>query len=468
MLRFSFLLLFVAMHTSSVFATSAYDALNAPAPALPNERVENVQVDGAQLQVTIAVPDGQGPFPLAVINHGGYGEKPPKTMPRYHISYLASYFMSRGYAVALPMMRGYAGSSGELRVRGCDLLGVANEAADDIGKVIAHMRQQPYVDGARVVVAGESAGGWYSLALAARNLPAVKGVVSFYGGVRVKACSADDAVLIKSSAALGTTARVPSLWLYGDNDSLFAPATWQAMFARYTEAGAPAERANFGAFMADSHKLLGTWEGLPVWTPKLDAFLGKIGMPSTSTHPEYMPVQRPPASGYATVDDISAVPYLGDEGMRRLYRTFLSKPYPRAFAIGQKAGAVAHGGFDPLTQALRDCSARSPDCRLYAYDDRVVWTRRGPPATHFAALTDAGAVPGLDAAGRKGYGMFLGLPLPRAFVIAPDGAWSMSALGADPLASAMAQCSRRHRGCAVYAVDADVVWTRAQAALKSP
>ncbi len=465
-----FFVFLMAFHLSDSHATSAYDALRAPVPALPGERVVQVPVgergDTAQLQVTIAMPEGAGPFPLAVINHGGYGKKTKATMPRFHLTYLANYFMSRGYAVALPMMRGYAGSTGELRAHGCDLAGLANKAADDIGKVIAYMRQQPDVDGSRVVVAGESAGGWYSLAFGARNAPEVKGVVNFYGGVRVDVCASDDAALIRDSAALGARAHVPSLWLYGENDSFFPAGTWREMFARYTSAGANAELANYGAFMTDSHKLLGSWEGLRVWTPKLDAFLKKIGMPFASIYPENMPMATPPSSGYAAVDDIAAVPYLGSEGMRALYRKFLSKPIPRAFAIGPNGGAAAHGGFDPLTQALRDCSALTADCRLYAYDDQVVWTRSGPPATGFAALADASAVPFIDAAGRKGYDAFLKLPRPRAFVIAPDGAWSIAALGPDPIASAIAHCSRKHRGCALYAVDGDVVWT-AQPPVKS-
>ena len=78
--------------------------------------------------------------------------------------------------------------------------------------------------------------------------------------------------------------------------------------------------------------MLSSYEGLRIWTPKVDAFLAKIGLPSKPIYPQYMPIAVPPASNYAPLSDVDAVPYLNDQG-RELYRKFLLEPLPRAFAL---------------------------------------------------------------------------------------------------------------------------------------
>ncbi len=89
------------------------------------------------------------------------------------------------------------------------------------------------------------------------------------------------------------------------------------MYEHFTAAGAPAELDAYGRFMSDSHKLLGSWEGLRIWTPRLEAFLARIGMLSAALHPEYMPMRLPEASGYT--------------------------------AVCEKSVSSTHDGFDPLT-----------------------------------------------------------------------------------------------------------------------
>ena len=82
-----------------------------------------------------------------------------------------------------------------------------------------------------------------------------------------------------------------------------------------------------------------------------------------------------------------------------------------------------------------------------------------PPATDFAALSDVDKVPFLKPSGRDGYKVFLAKQLPRAFAIAPSGAWAWSEMGDDPLARALANCQRHAKtDCKLYAVDDQVVW----------
>ena len=86
----------------------------------------------------------------------------------------------------------------------------------------------------------------------------------------------------------------------------------------------------------------------------------------------------------------------------------------------------------------------------------------------YAPLADAEAIPFINPAGRKAYQEFLAKPKPRAFAIAPNGAWGWSApvegtymatRYLDSISRAMERCAKRGEGtCKLYAVDDRVVW----------
>lgn len=88
-------------------------------------------------------------------------------------------------------------------------------------------------------------------------------------------------------------------------------------------------------------------------------------------------------------------------------------------------------------------------------------------ASGYAAIDDLDAVPYLSANGRLGYGRFLERPTPRAFALAPNGAWgyadgfkpSDATLPTDPIERALRVCAKRSTECRLYAVNRAVVWT---------
>ncbi|MFM1987970.1 MAG: hypothetical protein RJA99_927 [Pseudomonadota bacterium] len=96
-------------------------------------------------------------------------------------------------------------------------------------------------------------------------------------------------------------------------------------------------------------------------------------------------------------------------------------------------------------------------------------TRVAMPASGFAALDDANALPGISDACRARYTAWLAWAEPRAFVIGPGGrcAFTSGARApqtggaADPVVRALDAC-RRIAGaeCKVYAIDREVVWAR--------
>lgn len=82
-----------------------------------------------------------------------------------------------------------------------------------------------------------------------------------------------------------------------------------------------------------------------------------------------------------------------------------------------------------------------------------------PARSGFAGLDDVTKVPYLNDAGRQTYQKFTQELTPRAFAVAPSGAYGWAYGGDDPLKRALENCNKRGAGlCKLYAVDDAVVW----------
>lgn len=333
------------------------------------------------LEATLFEPPGSGPFPLMVMNHGAEGA--PRTVPRYRISFSIDYALSRGYAVIAPMMRGFAGSGGQPAIDGCDDADMGKLNARDILAVIAAMKQRPEIDATRILVMGQSFGGWNSLALATMAPPEVKGIINFVGGLRSSRCDAQDAAMWEAMTQFGREARVPSLWFYGERDELFPERVWRTDYERFTQAGGHAQLVDFGD-VDDAHNLLGHAERLGLWVPVADAYLAGRGLPNRVVYPEYMPAPRPVKTNYALIDDTTSVPFIG-RTQPEFYGKFLKETVlPRVLVVGEKTASLQSGGFDPVARGMDECHKQSATCLLYAYNDDVVWT--GPDAGRTARI----------------------------------------------------------------------------------
>jgi len=80
------------------------------------------------------------------------------------------------------MMRGFAGSGGSIVHHGCDLAADGIASAKDIRAVIDHLVTLPMIDASRIVVAGQSFGGWNTLAFGMLAPTTVRGLIDFSGG----------------------------------------------------------------------------------------------------------------------------------------------------------------------------------------------------------------------------------------------------------------------------------------------
>lgn len=352
-----------------------------------NERVVQIEKKSGLftivLETTVYQPDGAGPFPVVVINHGkAFGDT--RFQGRYRPAVAARYFLQRGYAVVVPMRQGFSKSSGSYIGGGCNVESNGRVQAQDVKAVLDHLAGQPWADVQRVVVVGQSHGGWTALAFGTLGHPGVKGVVNFAGGLRQEQCPTWQVALAGAAAGYGRETRVPSLWFYGDNDSYFDEPTYRRMFEQYSTAGGNARLIAFGKFGSDSHSLFASRAGAAIWQPEMTRFLAEIGLPHEAP-PQFARFARiavtpaPPRTDFAPLEDASRVPHVRDTG-REGYRRYLGKLLPRAFAIAPNgAWGWSEGGDDPIKRALAFCNQRGAGaCRLYSVDEDVVWKDGSP------------------------------------------------------------------------------------------
>jgi dienelactone hydrolase len=327
----------------------------------------------AMHETTVFQPTAPGPSPLIIINHGKEPGR-PNLQPRDRFYYMAAAFVKRGYAVMVPMRQGFANSTGRYREYGCNMTANGYAQAEDIASTLAYARQQKWVDADRIVVAGQSYGGLATIALGTQDQPGVRGLINFAGGLRDDSdrCAWRSA-LVTAFAEYGAKTKLPTLWMYGKNDSLFGPELASRMHAAFEQAGGRGRLVEFPAFKRDSHGMLASRDGEKVWLDDTMRFLAQIGMPTKVVYEVPAP-PTPARTDYAKVDDVEAVPFLSENG-RRAYQEYLSKMTPRAFAVSPSgAWTWAEEGEDPDGRALATCTAKSTEpCRLYSVDDYVVW-----------------------------------------------------------------------------------------------
>src|SRR5262245_17200294 len=242
---------------------------------------------GISMRVLIVRPIGKGPFPLAVINHASTENAERRAdLPQPRYDALAQWFVQRGYLVAIPERPGHGRTGGPYLEDqgGCedaDYARAGQGAAASIEAALAHMRKQPNVRADGAIVVGHSAGGWGVLALASRNPRGVSRIINFAGGRGGHSfdhannnCAPER--LIAAARQFGSTARIPTLWIYAENDSYFAPTLARRMAEAWRAGGGQVELAIVPAFALEGHRLAQADDGAAVWGPLLSQFLAGV------------------------------------------------------------------------------------------------------------------------------------------------------------------------------------------------
>lgn len=292
MLRLSRVL--IACAAVFLAATVSARAQSQPADPRIQEEVWAIPVTLPTIAYVVR-PVGNGPFPLAIMNHGvSLSQRERSFFPLVEFRDAAMWFARRGYMVVAPSGAGYGAAALDEPERGlytsfyskvgrCE-----NPNFRDAGLAVAlldkwiieYMTEQKLIVPDDVIVIGQSAGGWAAIALSSHNPPPVRAIVTFaagrggrVGGKPNNNCGPDR--LVVAAGEFGRSARVPMLWIYAENDTFFGPALTKRMHDAYVGAGGKAEYHMLPPFGSDGHFLIGSADGIPLWAPLVSSFLDK-------------------------------------------------------------------------------------------------------------------------------------------------------------------------------------------------
>jgi dienelactone hydrolase len=309
---------------------------------------------------------GAAKLPIALITHG----QPLELEQREAVSsrsYLrtAREFARRGWLAVVVVRRGFGQSGGKApyALRGCrdsNYSQLLDDQADDLQAALAAIAKRPDADPSQALAVGVSVGGATVLNLAARNPYGLRAVVNVSGGVQsvsrsgegAPTCTADD--LVSVFAALGARSRLPTLWLYAENDSLFPAEYVRKLHETYVSGGGRTEFHMFDAIGKDGHQMLMHPDGMLRWIPVLDRFLRAHNL---STYD--------PAPAEAAVRELGLTP-----AARQVFARYRGRPTEKALAISQsnKTLYVQFGGVDlgeVETRAREECARQAKEpCRI--------------------------------------------------------------------------------------------------------
>jgi dienelactone hydrolase len=229
------------------------------------------------------------PYPLLILNHGrAVAPEERSALGRARYPVPSRWLTRLGFMVAVPTRVGYGVTGGDdvENTGPCSRKnyppGYTAAAAETL-TVLDALRQRADVARDRTVVMGQSFGGMTAIAVAAMNPPGVQLAINFAGGGggNPKERPQDPcapSLLKELFVDYGKTARMPTLWIYTENDMYFGPRLPQEWFEAFKAAGGKGEYVRFAAHGENGHGLFTA--APPVWEPTVLAFLHANGYPA--------------------------------------------------------------------------------------------------------------------------------------------------------------------------------------------
>ena len=303
-----------------------------------------------KIKVTIIRDNTRAKSSFMIMNHGR-GVNAEINRKRSVKPYFdnARYFVSKGYAVFLPLRVGYGVTGGpDVEYSGSCAdrhYGPVYEAgAVQTVATIAYAKALSYIDPADGIVIGQSFGGTIAAAVAAKNIPGVKAAVNFAGGgggnpvtQPENPCRPD--LLGALFAGYGATARIPTLWLYSVNDRYFGPKHPREWFQAFLDRGGHGTFVALPSYKQDGHP---SFTGNPAaWKPAVEQFLASccaaraaVSVPDPSAHSVSAPplASPPPARAAEASPETLAV-------FTRVLEAWVAKHHIRQASI-----VVRHNG----------------------------------------------------------------------------------------------------------------------------
>jgi dienelactone hydrolase len=162
-------------------------------------------------------PEGDGPFPVVIYNHGARSGRPRRPEPN---EYIGSLLTRAGYVVLIPERRGYGDSEGPTLLEdifydwGQRFVARVEAETDDVLAAVDYLRTLPFADTKRIGIMGFSLGGIVTMfAISRSNTFAV--AINQAGAAGAWNISTEMRSALIASAQKATT---PALLLVAEND----------------------------------------------------------------------------------------------------------------------------------------------------------------------------------------------------------------------------------------------------------
>jgi dienelactone hydrolase len=232
------------------------------------------------------------PYPVAVLNHGR-AVKPEDRNAMARVKFTpASRWLTRfGFLVVVPTRMGYGETGGEdvEDAGSCNRKNYPPSYEAGTQQTIAALEAvQRRLDTAKdkVIFMGQSLGGAIAITAASKPIPGLVATINFAGGgggnpdtQPQQPCST--AGLKKMFADYGKTAKVPTLWIYTENDQWMGPKFPREWFEAFKESGGQGEFVLFSPLGTDGHGLF--TKAPEIWQPKVREFLNSVGFKELGT-----------------------------------------------------------------------------------------------------------------------------------------------------------------------------------------
>jgi dienelactone hydrolase len=231
-----------------------------------------------RIQAYLYRPDGNGPFPVVIYNHGSRDGRESASVP---FQYIGNMLTRAGYVVLVPERRGYGKSDGPTWRQdvGNDqsmLIARLQAETDDVLAAIDYLRTVPFADPSRIGIMVWSFGGIVTMLAASRSTAFVVAVDQAGGALTWDG----NAYVRRAVVAAAEKSMAPTLFMVAKNDRTILSITTPAEIFKTRQIPhrmiiyEPFTPADGTRVMAPGHALFSE-QGASVWESDLVQFLGR-------------------------------------------------------------------------------------------------------------------------------------------------------------------------------------------------
>ena len=244
-----------------------------------------------KIKVTVVRDDARAKSPFLILNHGrGKNKEINDSVSVRPFLDNARYFVSRGYAVFMPLRIGY-GATGGPDIENSGTCSEKNyppgyeAGAQQTIAVIAYAKRLSFINPSDGLVVGQSYGGTIAIAMASKGIAGIKAAINFAGGGvgspderPERPCGIDR--LTALFAGYGVNAKIPTLWLYSVNDKYWGPQLPRKWFKAFIDRDGRGEFIELLPYKQNGHP---SFTGNPqAWRPAFERFIATCCKPGSA------------------------------------------------------------------------------------------------------------------------------------------------------------------------------------------